>query len=418
MMAAAWNMSILKTDRAVWHPVNGQDREWVQQELESILASTHFCNSKRYPALLRYVVESALTGRGDLKERTLGIEVFQRPPDYDTNADTIVRFTAGEVRKRLSLYYHDHPDGRVQITLPSGSYTPEFLIADEPAAGAILIKEEASAVPVTQVWGAEAAAVDRGDRVSLRDKRRPVWIAGISLLLLAAIAVTGWRFRPHPPDVLDQFWRPVVGEGQRTLICPGGVVFAPNNLSGVVTAGKDTQYPFVSMQIATAIGQLGGLLQREGAMYEVRSSVGLPLNELRDRPVILLGGYNNDWSIRLLSGLRYHFSVNPEGVILDSQDAGKHWQRDTSLSYSSADDYALVARFRNQTTGSVIVVLAGLGRNGSEAASEFATNPHYLEWLSQRLGKDLSQKNIEVVLKTSVIDGKTGAPSVEAFYSW
>ncbi|WP_263418429.1 hypothetical protein [Terriglobus albidus] len=411
-------MSTTKTDWAAWQPVTAQERETVLREMESILASPHFCNSKRYPALLRYVVESSLNGRGDLKERTLGIEVFQRPADYDTNADTIVRFTAGEVRKRLSLYYRDHPNDRLQIVLPTGSYTPEFLLSEEEPAGAPVLKEEpATALPADVLPELDAVAAGETASSSFRHRRRN-WIAGISLLLLAAVAVSLWRFRPHRADVVDQFWRPIASEGRSTLLCPGGVVFAPERASGVATAGKDIQYPFVSMQIATAIGQLGGLLQREGVRYEVQSSVALPLNELRDRPVVLLGGYNNDWSIRLLSDLRYHFSTEPEGTILDAQDPSKHWERDPTRSYSSADDYALVARFRNQTTGNIVVVLAGLGRNGSEAAAEFVTNPDYLEWLKQRIGDGLSQKNIEVVLKTSVIDGKTGAPSVEAFYSW
>ena len=63
-----------------------------------------------------------------LKERTLGVEVFDRPPTYDTNTDTVVRYTAGEVRKRLLLYYSEH--GRhngIRISLPAGSYVAEFL---------------------------------------------------------------------------------------------------------------------------------------------------------------------------------------------------------------------------------------------------------------------------------------------------
>ena len=90
-----------------------QDREAILRELEEILASPHFCNSKRYPTLLRYIVENTLAGKLELlKERTLGVEVFDRPPTYDTNTDTVVRYTAGEVRKRLLLYYSEH--GRQQ----------------------------------------------------------------------------------------------------------------------------------------------------------------------------------------------------------------------------------------------------------------------------------------------------------------
>ena len=68
----------------------------VQRELNAIVSSHHFWNSKRYPALLKYGVDKTLDGHADqLKERTLGVEVFDRPPDYDTNADPVVRFITG-----------------------------------------------------------------------------------------------------------------------------------------------------------------------------------------------------------------------------------------------------------------------------------------------------------------------------------
>src|ERR1022692_1245028 len=121
-------MSRAIAPRDAAHPLSRQDSEAILAELQEVLASPHFCNSKCYPALLQYIVEKTLAGEADLlKERTLGVEVFDRPPSYDTNADTVVRYTAGEVRKRLSLYYHDHePDSGVQISLPAGSYIPEF----------------------------------------------------------------------------------------------------------------------------------------------------------------------------------------------------------------------------------------------------------------------------------------------------
>ncbi len=122
-------MSRASTIRDAWRPQTRQDRDAVLLELHEVLSSAHFCNSKRYPALLQYIVEKTLAGESDqLKERTLGVEVFDRPPSYDTNADTVVRYTAGEVRKRLSLYYSElDRKPAIRISLPAGSYVPEFL---------------------------------------------------------------------------------------------------------------------------------------------------------------------------------------------------------------------------------------------------------------------------------------------------
>src|ERR1700736_2604400 len=113
----------------VRHPVyNEAEREAIRNQMERMLANQLFKNSKRYPNLLRYIVEHTLAGfPGELKERTLGVEVFGRQPDYDTNADPVVRVTAGEIRKRIAQYYHEPGrENEIRIDLPCGSYVPEF----------------------------------------------------------------------------------------------------------------------------------------------------------------------------------------------------------------------------------------------------------------------------------------------------
>ena len=100
----------------------------IREQLHRLLVHPLFANSKRYPALLSYTVEQTLLGNAaELKERSIGIEVFGRTPTYDANADPVVRITAGEVRKRLSLYYYDSSHaGELVIELPLGSYVPMF----------------------------------------------------------------------------------------------------------------------------------------------------------------------------------------------------------------------------------------------------------------------------------------------------
>jgi hypothetical protein len=150
---------------------------------------------------------------------------------------------------------------------------------------------------------------------------------------------------------------------------------------------------------------------------QLQSAGATPLTELREHSVVLIGGYNNLWTIRLLQPLRFHFSPDPVQSIVDRMNPRVQWLRDPSLSYSSADDYALVARYRDATTGSWVVVIAGLGRNGTEAAAQFATSPHYMQMLKDQLGGDFSNRNIEAVLRVQVIEGKTGAPSILAVHA-
>jgi len=41
-----------------------------------------------------------------------------------------------------------------------------------------------------------------------------------------------------------------------------------------------------------------------------------------------------------------------------------------------------------------------------------------MQMLREKVNSDLSTRNIEVVLKTSVIEGKTGAPSIQTWRTW
>lgn len=434
--------------REAWQPQNRQDREAILRELEAVLASPHFCNSKRYPTLLRYIVENTLAGNYDLlKERTLGVEVFDRPPTYDTNTDTVVRYTAGEVRKRLLLYYSEHgPHNGIRISLPAGSYVAEFLHGqdghdsheahEEPAHDgefrAVVLQEgDTAAHGGAEVHEPRAALVLSADEAahllaagSSHEKSRrsrAVYWTILAVLLVAAAAGGAWWWRARqisPQTAVDAFWAPVFRDQRTVIVCTGSSVFAPQNYSGVETAGKDIDYTFVSMQIASAIAQLSGTMEHGGVTTELAPSATTSLPELREHSVTLLGGYNNEWTLRLTDPMRFHFIPGTDEMIVDRMNPKVRWERDMSLPYSSADDYALVARFRDATIDGWVVVLAGVGRNGTEAAAQFVTSPHYMELLRQQVGAGFATRNMEAVLKVSVIDGKTGAPSIMAVHTW
>lgn len=101
----------------------------VRAELDRLLEGASFRTSKRCSDFLNYVVEHTINGpSGALKERSIGVELFQLPPNFDTGQHAVVRVTANEVRKRLAQYYlaesgSYHP---VRIELPPGSYSAEF----------------------------------------------------------------------------------------------------------------------------------------------------------------------------------------------------------------------------------------------------------------------------------------------------
>lgn len=100
----------------------------VRAELERILASKGFASAGRLSRLLRYVVEKTLANEADqLKEYSVGVEVFDRDEKYDPRLDSIVRVEAGRLRSRLDEYYNgEGAASPVRITLPRGGYVAQF----------------------------------------------------------------------------------------------------------------------------------------------------------------------------------------------------------------------------------------------------------------------------------------------------
>ena len=109
--------------------LTGLGEQAVREELNRLLESAAFRTSKRCREFLEYIVDHTITGpTGALKERSIGMELFELPKDFDTGQHTIVRVTANEVRKKLAQYYlsANGPHHPVRIDLPPGSYSAEF----------------------------------------------------------------------------------------------------------------------------------------------------------------------------------------------------------------------------------------------------------------------------------------------------
>ncbi len=100
----------------------------VRAVLEKILGSAGFRNSERMRRFLRVAVERTLEGATDqLKEFSLGHDVFDRGEDYDPRTDSIVRVEARRLRRKLRVYYEG--EGlldKVVIQFHPGKYVPGF----------------------------------------------------------------------------------------------------------------------------------------------------------------------------------------------------------------------------------------------------------------------------------------------------
>jgi TolB-like protein/Tfp pilus assembly protein PilF len=100
----------------------------IREHLSVLMSSTAFAQVDRLKRFLRYVVEETVAGRSEnLKEYSIGVEVFDREGSFDPRTDPIVRVQARRLRARLARYYEE--EGRheeIRIELPKGGYAPVF----------------------------------------------------------------------------------------------------------------------------------------------------------------------------------------------------------------------------------------------------------------------------------------------------
>ncbi len=426
-----------------WSPQSPEERDLVLQQLERILENPVFRTSKRYPALLKFVVEQTLDGRtSDIKERVLGIEVFGRSPDYDTNSDHVVRTAAGEVRKRLAQYYMEAGrDDEIRIDVPSGSYVAQFRLASENLSERQLAAR-AAPVPMAVVTPpVEVAQVP--DRWQ---SRRIAWIAGIISLAANALfiifLVGSGRLMPGPASTLQKFWDPVFSASGPVVICVGlrdgrGGVTAPppagqNPAAQARSGGGNTPQiagldePLmhrVGMADLLALANVANYAGQRKAAFRILNPVSISFADLRHEPTILIGVGSNDWTKQLAGNLRFSFHT-PEGAfrplaILDKQNPGRNdWVIQEGPPADTYKDYAIVSRLLDPRVEQIVVIIGGLGPHGTEVAGEFVTSVDQMKKLDSYAPSDWKGKNLQVVLSTEVVKGSSGPPKIEAAYFW
>jgi hypothetical protein len=101
-----------------------------REHLEDLLKSNTFQRSAKLSRLLRRLVEPTLSGASNpIKEQILGIEVFDRPTDWNPQTDSIVRVHINRLRLTLRSYYAEqHPLPAVRFEIPKGSYTARCVL--------------------------------------------------------------------------------------------------------------------------------------------------------------------------------------------------------------------------------------------------------------------------------------------------
>lgn len=419
------------------------DQATVLRELDNIVSSPFFKSASRCKEFLNYVVLNKLEGRTErLKERTIGTEVFHRPPGYATGEDPVVRVQAGEVRRRLEQYYRSSPHPDVRIELPVGSYSPLF-------------HWETKAPPKVLESATDGALAEPLAAAAERANHRPLLrflLVSAALLLMVTVAAF-YLFRHHSTNasaVLEEFWDPVFSSQQPVLICLAKpVAYRPNediyrrysrNHPGTFqTEDERTNQPlpldsdeqltwgdfFVytdygvaagDVYAAVALSRLFGKLDKPA---QLRIGSAYTYQDLRDFPAAVIGGFNNKWTMQLTANQHFALIEDHEKYMIREQSpGGRVWKTRLGPDGETLEDFAIVSRMVNSKTGQFTVTVAGIGPKGTQAAGELVSTSRYLEEGLSSVPANWKAHNLELLLETTVTDSVAGPPHVIATYIW
>ncbi len=405
------------SDAAALHP-GPLPEHAIREELERVLAGHEFRSSKRSQDFLRFVVDTTLAGHADiLKERTIGVEVFGRAATYDPGEDATVRVKAGEVRKRLGLYYSSEgARNPLRIELPAGAYVPDFHRLDHTA-------EHRSSDKNAVI--APLLADDEGLPPPPPPRRLPraAWMsAALAILALAAVP---WMWNhARPPTALDEFWQPVLKGAAPVSVCAAFVpVYTPDPDPDAKQPLTPRTFTLLSDQFVgggdlIAVSRLSSLLTHKGRAFRVRIGNETSLRDLETAPAIMVGYSYTRWK-EISNQLRYFIDVSRNPIGITDNGAPTRWSLpNLPVDRHTSEDYALVSRVFHPDTHAMLVQIAGITQYGTDAASDLVTNPDLFAEALRGAPPSWRNKNLQMVLHVKVIAGGPSSPKVVAVHFW
>lgn len=378
----------------------------VREELSRVLSGHEFRSSKRSQEFLRFVVDNTLNGQQQiLKERTIGVEVFGRPAAYDPGEDATVRVKAGEVRKRLGIYYSgEGAHNPLRIELPAGTYVPEF-------------RRNGEAVPDPSRH--PAALRSEGPARNLSPLRGYWLFAGTAaVVLLAAGALWTWSPSADSATLLNQFWAPALEGTAPVSVCVAFVPVIGRDPAAPTTNDALMADQFVGGGDLIAVSRLSALLTRRRRPYHVRIGNEISLHDLEAAPAIMVGYSHTRWR-EINRELRFFIDASRSPVTITDNGVPTSWTLPNLPADRHTDeDYAIVSRVFHPDTHTMLIGLSGITQYGTDAASDLVTNASLMREAMRGAPYDWEKKNLQLVLHVKVISGAPSSPRVVAAYFW
>lgn len=382
--------------------------------LQAVLASQTFESRARLREFLAFVGNAALEGRAaEIKEQSIGVEVFGRPPDYPVHDDTIVRVTARQLRQKMEEYYQT--EGRESpwvIEIPRGTYIPAFRERD--VAESLAEDGAATDLPLSANRVSPGSGGNRSSQVT----RLRGWMwAGWALALATGALALFLAMREAPvgsprsqPTLLSLLQS---SPGHRvSVVCGDGIVQIFKELAGdapSVDTYENAQYlddPRLAEVVQkdsrlwrelrarqlVATGSVQALSRLVRAIPEGQVSVRHPrevsVRDFVDDNVILLSGpFANPWVQLFEPKLNFRIVQDSNRVVFTKNMAPEGGELSEYRNHQNGAkriNYARLAYMPNLGGKGRILLIGGPSAPLMELIGSAASNPEFLRQLADR----------------------------------
>jgi hypothetical protein len=396
-------------------PFSENERQRIQAHLDELLASPPFAGSRRRQAFLRYVVEEALAGRGSsIKETNIAVDVFGKSRDFDAQNGSVVRVTAGDVRKCLTQAYASGLGQDLRIELPLGSYQPAFHFVAQPADATEL---------------APGLVTVEMPNNGIRGRTWITAAIGVLIVAGASVQLLG-MFRPSTP--LDQLWNPFLNKDRPVLIsmvAPTLLKLNPLHQSKYLPLDGDKAIPaselvvlkdsYVGTGGAMGAARFAEQLTARKQKFDLKFGSDVDFADMKNAPTILIGV--SPLTQQLTHGARFELQMVPEGIkIVDSKQKDRVWElpRRNYASPPRDNGYSLVTRLLHSDLGQPLLIIVGMDSHNTQAAVEFLTKNDLFREFAQAAPSNWFDKNFQIVLRNTIYGNSAGSLSVVASEIW
>jgi hypothetical protein len=367
-----------------------------QVQIQRIVQSKAFKTSEVHRNLLVYLAEKSLAGTAqNLKEYTVGLDVFGKPASYDPRQESVVRMHVGRLRQKLAEYYRtEGQDDPVIVDLPKGAFTLIFSprpVAEVPPP---VVETPRRAISTREVAlaGSLVLAIVFAGYFGLR----------LSKVQKTADTVSTLQWTPE----LQQLWGPLLSSDRPLMVTLSADPFHANAQGPAVAAGGSGVTGVGTANAAFLLGQFLG--QRKRNVFPIRSDL-LSMGEIAMGDVIFVGSTVGKPQIQAIPPVDQPFVLTPEGVRnLKPLEGEPAFLADAlpKVGQDFEESHALISNLPGLYGNGKILYLAGNTIASVMGAVQALTDPDLAKQLvsSLRTPNGSLPRFYQVVLKVKAMD--------------